>query len=307
MMTVTATGAGSAQRIDFAMQGRGMDAADISKIVFMDPGQAKKVGIILDNQPRAMLINTIMAKNIPAELTFILAQPDKAPRGIKPWEGEEILSALPQLQEENEVIVDNEDPGFTMSQVAEQSPLKKLLGIKNTDGESYSQIRPVMMPEYWQPVVQSDYYGKYIKSAVYTRSGTGEKVVKWTGIIASAGYYDVYAYIPKSGNRMMMAARQMAGGPGGGGGGGGTVVIEGQGRGGDRGGETPMMKEFNFIVYHDDGKEEIDIDFETAEPGWNKLGSYYLSPDSVKVELTNKSTGRMVLGDAVKWVKRNNQ
>ncbi|MCK7539822.1 MAG: hypothetical protein MZV63_57415 [Marinilabiliales bacterium] len=66
-----------------------------------------------------------------------------------------------------------------------------------------------------------------------------------------------------------------------------------------------MMKEFTFTVYHDDGKEEIVIDFETADPGWNKLGSYYLSPDTVMVELNNKSTGRVVVGDAIKWVKRN--
>ncbi|MBM3420744.1 MAG: hypothetical protein FJY11_06380 [Bacteroidetes bacterium] len=67
-----------------------------------------------------------------------------------------------------------------------------------------------------------------------------------------------------------------------------------------------MMKEFPFTVYHDDGMEEITLDYETADPGWNKLGTYYLSADTAKVELTNKSTARTVVADAVKWVKKNN-
>jgi hypothetical protein len=61
----------------------------------------------------------------------------------------------------------------------------------------------------------------------------------------------------------------------------------------------------HYKVYHDEGVEEITVDFENAEPGWNMLGRYYLSPDSAKVELTNQSSGRMVLGDAIKWVKAN--
>jgi hypothetical protein len=33
------------------------------------------------------------------------------------------------------------------------------------------------------------------------------------------------------------------------------------------------------------------------------MGRYYLTPDSAKVELTNQSGGRLVIGDAIKWVR----
>ncbi len=68
--------------------------------------------------------------------------------------------------------------------------------------------------------------------------------------------------------------------------------------------ESPY-KDMHYKIYHDEGVEEITVDFENAEGGWNKLGQYYLSPDSAKVELTNQSAGRVVLGDAIKWVKIN--
>jgi hypothetical protein len=70
---------------------------------------------------------------------------------------------------------------------------------------------------------------------------------------------------------------------------------------GESRGDNPY-KDLHFKVYHDEGVEEISVDYENAEPGWNKLGTYYLSPDTSKVVLTNLSTGRIVIGDAVKWV-----
>ena len=42
-----------------------MEASDISKIVVLGPAEAKKIRIILDAQPRAMMVNTLFAKNIP--------------------------------------------------------------------------------------------------------------------------------------------------------------------------------------------------------------------------------------------------
>jgi hypothetical protein len=59
----------------------------------------------------------------------------------------------------------------------------------------------------------------------------------------------------------------------------------------------------HYKIYYDEGVEEITVDFGNAEPGWNNLGRYYISHDSAKVEMTNKSTGRIVLADAIKWVK----
>ena len=61
----------------------------------------------------------------------------------------------------------------------------------------------------------------------------------------------------------------------------------------------------HYKVYHDDGMEEITVDYEKAESGWNILGRYYLSRDTAKVMLTNLTTGKTVIGDAIKWVKQN--
>jgi len=75
--------------------------------------------------------------------------------------------------------------------------------------------------------------------------------------------------------------------------------------GGDQGGRSRGESgEYHFIIHHDEGPEETLLDLRNAEEGWNPLGSYYLSEGETKVEMTNESSARVVLADAIKWVKR---
>lgn len=282
-------GGGGGSRFILSMQGRGMDASDISKIVFMGPNEAKKIGIVLDAEPRAILINTLFAKNIPGEIDQPVDEILKSKGNIKEFSGEETLSSMPSSDDPADIIVDNEDDGFIFSKQNTISPLKKLLGIKNRKGNTYMQIANWNTPEYWQPVVLTTYYGKYIRSAVYTRAGTGDKKITWAAILKEPGYYDIYSYIGKTKDRMSVKT---------GDGQGGRDIQSDQPKG------DGTYKDFHYKIYHDEGVDDITLDYENAEAGWNNLGRYYLSRDTAKVVLTNKSTGRMVIGDAIKWVKQ---
>jgi hypothetical protein len=304
MMMIGGPGGGGGT-FNISMQGRGMESADISKIVFVGAAQAKKISIILDARPRAMMINTLVAKNIPGEITKQIDEIGRSKIKAEAAEGEEILPALPKFIFPGEIIVDNEDPGFNGGNERIVSPLKRLLGIKNQTGPEYQEINMYYQFENWKKAVQSVYYGNYVCSAVFTRKGTGDKSVTWTATIDEPGYYDIYCWIGKIGNRMMVrtGTQRGGGGPGGGPGGQGGQ----QGPGGPMGGQQAeiLHKDLHYRIYHDEGVEEITVDFENADPEWNNLGRYYLSPDSVKVELTNLTAGRIVLGDAIKWVKVN--
>jgi hypothetical protein len=275
-----------------SMQGRGMEASDISKIIVLGPGEAKNIRTILDVQPRAMMVNTLFAKNIPGEINLPIDEIKKSRNHANETEGEETLAVLPPLAYPGELIVDNEDPGFDAGNQIVQSPLRKLFGIKNRRGDDYQEINGFWAPEYWQPVVLSSYYGKYIRSSVYTRSSKGDRSVVWKTKIDKPDYYDIYCYIGKTGSRMVVRTGTSAGAPP-------PPPEPGEG-----GGEN-IYKDMHYKIYHDQGVEEITVDYENAEAGWNMLGRYYLSPDSAKVELTNQSSGRMVIGDAIRWVKTN--
>ena len=205
-------------------QGRGMEAADISKIVYLGPDVTKKVGIVLDAMPRAMMINTLFAKNIPGQITMPIDNIIKSKEKdvVKEFTGEEVLTSYPSFSDSTEIIVDNEDPGFKISKQYTVNRLKKLLGIQNKNGSSYQQMSLMKIPAYWQPIVQSFYFGKYIRSALYTKSGIGDKTVTWATVIKQPGYYDIFSYIGKTTDRMMImgGGAFRAGGAGRGGGGG---------------------------------------------------------------------------------------
>jgi hypothetical protein len=287
---------GGREGMSIAMQGRGMDASDVSKIITLTPGEAKRVGIVLDYQPRAMMINTLISKNIPGQITLPVEEVIKVKGSSKPFEGEEVVP-LPDYTEKSELIVDNEDSGFSSGLKPSAAPLRKMLGLNKNEEISYQTINMWWAPEYWQPVIASTYYGKYVLSSVYTRSGKGERSVIWKTPIKAPGYYDVYCWVGKAVNRMSFrgANGQRGGGPGMQGG----PAMEQGGRKAE-----VLYKDMHYKVFHDEGIEDVTVDYENAEGGWNNLGRYYFSKDSAKVELTNQSSGRMVIGDAIRWVRQ---
>jgi hypothetical protein len=239
-----------------------------------------------------MMINTLFASNIPGEINMPFGDITKTKNGTKEFSGEEIMDKLPPYSDPSEIIVDNEDPGFSTSIQNSASPLKKLLGIDKKNGKTYKQISSWNIPEYWQSIVSTTYYGQFIRSAVYTKAGSGDKTVSWSTVIKTPGYYDIYSFVGKMSDRMTRRPGQ-GGGRGGPGGSGGEKQEESQ------------YKDLHYKIYHDKGDEEITLDYENAENGWNMLGRYYLSSDTTKVVLTNKSSGRSVIGDAIKWVREN--
>ncbi len=286
---ISGKGAGRGSNSSISVQGRGMNASDVDRIVLMGPHETKKIGMVLDAEPRAMMINTLVSKNIPGELTIPFTETGKAGRIMKEFTGEEIQHDFPEISDHRDIIVDNEDPGFGAGRLATVSPLRKLLGIHNNSAKTYTRISLWNTPEYWQPAVHTAYYGKYIRSAVYTRAGTGDKIITWSAILAKPGYYDVYTYVGKTIRRMSIKSAT----------GEDTQYVSGDEENGD-----DNYRDMHYRIYNDDGVDDITLDYNEADGGWNYLGRYYISSDTARVALTNKSSGRLVIGDAIKWVKQ---
>lgn len=250
--------------------GGGGSPETINKLIHLQGNQTKEVSYLLSGTPRGANINTLTSKNIPSEIRLPLDNIEEDKKAV-PYEGESIVDRPVRIAEDNEIILDNEDPGFVVVGEDETSLLRKLLIKEEESTSKYSGFSGWRAPRNWTLTTHSSFYGAYIRSAYYLRSGEGGKVATWNVPIVEEGFYQVYAHIYKE---------------------------EGRGRRGDDGGE------YHFIVHHDDGDEEALVDLKTAEAGWNYLGGYYFSPDTAKIELTNQSEARMVVADAIKLIKQ---
>ncbi|WP_347838973.1 hypothetical protein [uncultured Draconibacterium sp.] len=251
--------------------GRGMGSEDmINKLISLEAHQTKELSYLFDGSPRMVILNSLTSKNIPQTFMEFFRDVEEDLKA-KPWEGERISATPVQTKLPHEQIVDNEDPAFEITINEQVSLLEKLIVKEEETKQKYAGINWWRPPISWTATTNDEFYGEYVRSAHYIKGGNGDQVARWNVPVKKAGYYDVYYHFYKS-----------------------------RGFGRNRQEEKGS---YNFIIHGDDGAEEAFLESQSAETGWNHLGSYYFSSEKAVIELTNKSELRMIFADAVKIVE----
>lgn len=251
-------------------RGGGSSSDMIDKLIHLEGEQTKELSYLLEGSPRMVILNTLTSKNVPQTMIESFREVDEDPKA-KPFDGEKVVDIPVQLKLPNEIVVDNEDPEFTVTANEETSLLEKLVVREEETPRKYQGINWWRPATSWTAVTNDEFYGEYVRSGYYIKGGEGGQVATWNVPVKKAGYYDVYFHLYKMRSR-------------------------GRNRNQDKG-------NYNFTIYGDDGAEEAALDVQGAETGWNHLGSFYFSPDTAKIELSNKTQLRMVFADAVKLVE----
>jgi ABC-type transport system involved in multi-copper enzyme maturation permease subunit len=288
----------------------GAGMATEQRLYELDPGITKDIQVTLFEPPRMMTVNTLISGNIPSSFSTFLRSAENV-NVTATEEYERISDRELTLQVPGEFVVDNEDPGFRYVSVSHESNLKQYIESRKEESNEvfYGEMRWEWTPATWTPVVHSGFYGESVRSAMVTRTGGGENIASWTTILPSAGFYDVYVYIPTTAMVSRMGGRGMGGGGQGGqpqggsaGGPGGPVTVQ-AGRG--MGPSLPDRNTvYNYIISSNEGSEEVEFPLRNVEDGWNRVGAFHFPADTARIELSNNANGRRVIADAVKWVIR---
>ena len=241
-----------------------------SKIIHVPAMSAREVGLVFSSQPTRMNIYTHISENLPNNLVYDFSSFDKTKR-VELFNDTKECEVFDEIVTVNEFIVDNEDDGFEYVQVSNKSYLKQLMDSKRTTTHEYSRLRTWNPPNEWKNVLRSGFYGKYVRSAYFTKAGQGDRSAIWKANLPNGAFYDVYCHIEK---------------------------VTGYGRR-----RQARKTDYNFKVYHEGGVEEVNKTDQELENGWNYLGTFYITPETAKVELNNKSVGSFLFADAIKWVK----
>ena len=247
------------------------------RFITIDGNETKIIGMVLENWPMGLIVNTIVSQNIPL---YFQKQLSLSETGVNSelFEGECVVDYPPKLNEYGEIIVDNEDSGFEIITQPEESYFMKLLNKHNEqklEDEEYAGLNLLNIPTNWRNCTSNNnYYGIYVKSAHIIKSGNGKYKVQWQAEIPESGEYDIYYHIPFTEIEILNIN------------------------------EYNTYNDLNFVIYYDIGVDDINIDITNTKPGWTLLGTYTLSKGNSRIELSDKSTGKVVFADAVKWVKK---
>ena len=254
-----------------SQQNNSDDPPDFSKKIYLPAGTAKEIGFVFATEPVRMNLFTHISLNMPNNLIYDFGGFSET-RKADVFDGIQDCEVFDNVLVDGELIVDNEDSLFSYYHDSKVSYLKSLVDANKDPGYEYSGIRFWNPPADWRKVLRSGFYGKYVRSAVYTRSGHDERTATWNAPIDHNAYYDVYCHVEK-------------------------ININ------TRRNRDNKKADYNFSVYHEGGVENINLTDGDMENGWNYLGTYFITPETGKVVLSNKSVGSMVFADAIKWVE----
>ena len=234
--------------------------------------ETRLLGFVLDEKPNDLSINTLISKNIPSVISMSIGALAKHEGGLL-FDGERVIGTEKE-SDQYQVIIDNEDPGFTSFSPIKPTILKAYLDSRNAADQKYYGSWSSSYSR-WLATTGSEFYGSIIRSAHFTRSGNGEKIATWTPEFKEDGFYDIYVHMR------------------------GKNQNEFQGRDGDN-----RQFTYHYVINNADGTDNIEYNITNAEPGWNYLGSYYFTKTGGSVSLTDECELRTVYADAVKWVKQ---
>lgn len=233
---------------------------------------AYEIGIVTTTKPVVITANTIISKNIPAKMTKRFENFEES--NAIAFDG---IREVSMEESKDVIIVDNEDKEFQLVQDIKEKKLKQYLSsINKEDKDKYKSMNPWNPPSRWTLFTKEGQYGKYIRSAYYARANENNKKAIWTADIKKAGYYEVSFFY----NTEVWNSRR-------------------------RGNKENASSTYYLNVSSDEGDSNIEVNLEgDNDKGWFSLGSYYFSKGKAKVELLDKTSSRIIVADAVKWLKK---
>ena len=229
----------------------------------------KDIGLVTNNYS----LNMPLAENFPCVTSVRLEKPD----GVL---GDTVtgifnLDSITFFQNNNEIIVDNEDPGF---RIIKAKGFNIVSLFRDEEGPEEYQAR-AGEPATWKPVVDNNFYGMPVRSAFYKRAGSGKSHVEWNAVLPQPGEYEVFFYHTKPVN---------------------TVA--------------DPKQEFYYTICSGEEKYDVIAAVDSKETGWVSLGVFPFSKEA-KIILSDKdrkdkfetkygSLPQELVADAIKWVKQ---
>jgi hypothetical protein len=136
------------------MEGYGSDS-DEEYIFNLQPGETKEIGLQPDKQPRSYYVNTIVSNNIPPTFQRWTQHYELKENAVE-FEGERVIEDKVEFVYANEIVVDNGDNGFKLTEPGSNKLLKKLFESDKDDEFEYVNFNWEPQPK-WQLFANTEF------------------------------------------------------------------------------------------------------------------------------------------------------
>ena len=237
------------------------------------PGNAAvEVGIVTPRPPERLWLEPYLALNrLPVRIEFDRIEPSEdSPR--EPLVGSQPSAWTPASEG---IVIDDLDAGFSVEDRADDTGRRivaALIGLGRQ--REYDQGLPVATQRAgeWSRATIATGWGKYRHTVAGSIPGDGSAVAIFAAELPEPGRWRLDYHVPDRHGLALWGPWYGALG---------TLAM---------------------TVVADDLEVEIAYDGTSAEVGWNKIDEFEFVSTNVRLEVSNRTDGEMVIADAIRWV-----
>ncbi|MFC1489991.1 hypothetical protein ACFL6K_02150 [Candidatus Latescibacterota bacterium] len=250
------------------------------RYVSVPAGEARCISIFDDYSfYNEVTVDTFVSQNLPSRFIILLPEPSKE-QNTTLFDGALKIDPPALQSDPGCVIVDDTDPGCVAESNYNPPLFQKLLYRNRQDEQEYTPIQYIYPLDKWLKTFDASLFGDHVRSGIFKKPGDGSQPVLWSADLPESGTYDVYSHLSKTLVPNFMISMRGESEP------------------------RPMMGVFHYTIHHDEGASTVDVETRSQDEEWVYLGTFYFSGDKAVVELSDKTDGRVIYADAIKWVKK---
>lgn len=240
--------------------------------------QSLEVGIVSSAPPVEMWLQPYLALNR-SDVQLALPKVDTKARG----KAEAFLGARPSHwlpEQTSDIVIDDLDAGFSVQTEARMDGrlggVARLQGIQVDLDQGLPAFHSMFGPPgVWSRAEEFNSWGKYRHTHAIIASGDGNQRTTFSADLPQSGSWRLAYYVSKKPT---------------------TNAVPGLAK------ILNTMGKYSLTLISGDGEKQIvEFDGAAAEDGWNDLGEFQLPAGETRLQVTNASSGKVVVADAIRW------
>ena len=247
-----------------------------------------ELGLVASRLPEQLNLALYLSLNRDQTLSLSMPEVDQAqPTAGEPFTGWRPSTWVPDL--DSSVVVDDLDPGFSVIYDDAEAGLR-LSGLQS-DWTTASTDIDQGLPVYsamgqvgvWARDSTPASWGKYRRTVARTDPGDGDAKAVFAAQLPAGGRWRLDYHLPE-----LRHAHA-------------TVSIGGSVQTSVERGTHWGHGSYDMRIVAAGGETTVEFDGAAAEPGWNRVGDYDLPGGEVRVVVSNRTSGKYAVADAVRW------